>query len=73
VLDDTLLAFAGVDKLRFVAPVFIGDTIHATKRMAERKELGPDKGTITFETRVLNQRGELVLTYFDRMLLRRRP
>ena len=28
ILDDTLIAFAGVDKLRFVEPVFIGDTIH---------------------------------------------
>jgi acyl dehydratase len=72
VLEDTLLAFAGVDRLRFVAPVFIGDTIHATKRVAERKELGADKGTVTFETRVVNQRGELVLAYFDRMLLKRR-
>ena len=26
ILDGTVLAFAGVDKLRFVAPVFLGDT-----------------------------------------------
>jgi acyl dehydratase len=71
-LDDTLLAFAGVDKLRFVGPVFIGDTIQATKRVAERKEVSEDKGTVTFETRVVNQHGELVLVYFDRLLLRRR-
>lgn len=71
-LDDTLLAFAGVDKLRFMAPVFIGDTIHATKRVVERKELGATQGTVTFETRVLNQRGEVVLVYFDKMLLKRR-
>jgi acyl dehydratase len=71
-LDDTLLAFAGVDKLRFVAPVFMGDTIRVTKRVAERKELGTTQGTVTFETRVLNQRGELVLVYFDKMVLKRR-
>ena len=72
-LDDTLLAFAGVDKLRFVSPVFIGDTIHVTKRVAERKELGAEQGTVTFETRVVNQRNELVLMYLDKMLMRRRP
>lgn len=72
-LEDTLLAFAGVDKLRFMAPVFIGDTIHATKRVAERKEIGASQGTVVFETRVLNQRNEVVLTYFDKMLLKRRP
>jgi acyl dehydratase len=72
-LDDTLLAFAGVDKLRFVAPVFIGDTVHVTKRVSERKELGAEQGTVVFETRVLNQRNELVLVYFDKMLMKRRP
>jgi acyl dehydratase len=72
-LDDALLAFAGVDKLRFVAPVFIGDTVHVTKRVSERKELGAEQGTVVFETRVVNQRNELVLVYFDKMLLKRRP
>ena len=71
-LDDTLLAFAGVDKLRFVAPVFIGDTIRATKRVVERQELSPAQGTIVFETRVLNQRDELVLVYRDKMLVKKR-
>ena len=72
-LDDTLLAFAGVDKLRFVSPVFIGDTIHAVKRVVERKELGMGQGTVEFETRVLNQKGELVLVYRDKMLVKKRP
>ena len=72
-LDDSVIAFAGVDKLRFVGPVFIGDTIHVTKRVVERLELGPLQGTVTFETKVLNQRDELVLVYRDKMLLRRRP
>jgi acyl dehydratase len=71
-LDETLLAFAGVDKLRFIAPVFIGDTIHVTKRVSERKELGAEQGSVTFETRVVNQRNEMVLMYFDKMLLKRR-
>jgi 3-hydroxybutyryl-CoA dehydratase len=72
-LDDTLLAFAGVDKLRFVAPVFIGDTIHTIKKVAERHELGPTQGAVVFETKVVNQRGETVLVYRDKMLVKRRP
>jgi 3-hydroxybutyryl-CoA dehydratase len=71
-LDDTLLAFAGVDKLRFVSPVFIGDTIHLVKRVVERKALGAAQGTVVFESRVLNQRGELVLVYRDKLLMKRR-
>ena len=72
-LEDTLLAFAGVDKLRFVSPVFIGDTVHVTKRVSDRKPLGAEQGTVAFETRVVNQRNELVLMYFDKMLMKRRP
>src|ERR1700709_2464655 len=32
-LNDTLIAFYGVEKLRFVKPVFIGDTIHVMKKV----------------------------------------
>jgi 3-hydroxybutyryl-CoA dehydratase len=71
-LDDTILAFAGVDKLRFVAPVFLGDTIHVEKKVVERQELGAAQGAVVFETRVLNQRGELVLVYLDKVLVKRR-
>lgn len=71
--NDSLLAFAGVDKLRFVAPVFFGDRIHVVKRVVERKPLGDAQGTVTFESRVLNQRGELVVAYLDRVLVKRRP
>lgn len=73
VLEDTLVAFAGVDKLRFVDPVFIGDTIHLVKRVVERKDMGAAQGTVEFESRVLNQRGELVLVYRDRLLVKKRP
>jgi 3-hydroxybutyryl-CoA dehydratase len=72
-LEDTLLAFAGVDKLRFVSPVFMGDTVHVTKRVSDRKPLSAEQGTVVFETRVVNQRNELVLMYFDKMLMKRRP
>lgn len=72
-LDDTLVALAAIDKLRFVAPVFIGDTIHLEKRVVERKELGADLGAVTFESRVLNQKGELVVVYLDKLLLKRQP
>ena len=70
--DGTLLAFVGVDKLRFVAPVFFGDRIHVVKRVVERKALGDTQGTVTFESHVLNQRGELVVAYLDRLLVKRR-
>lgn len=67
-----LLAFAGVDKLRFVAPVFFGDRVHVVKRVLETRALGDRQGTVTFESRVVNQDGKLVLVYHDKLLVKRR-
>src|SRR5271155_1784092 len=36
--SDAIVAFYGVDRLRFVAPVFIGDTIHVSQRVAETQK-----------------------------------
>ena len=72
-LDDTLIAFAGVDRMRFVQPVFIGDTIHVHKRLVERQELDSSRGVVVFETKVANQHGSTVVIYRDKLLLKRRP
>lgn len=72
-VDGTILAFSGVDKLRFVQPVFIGDTIHVRKRVLERQEMGEGRGVIVFETKVINQQEETVLIYHDKLLIKRRP
>ena len=71
-LDDTLLAFSGVDHLRFVQPVFIGDTIHVVKRVQECKALGEGRGMVVFDTKVLNQKNDTVLAYQDKLLVKRR-
>lgn len=52
----------GYDKLRFVKPVFIGDTIHSEvtiSEMAESKR--PEYGTVTEHVEIINQNGEVVL------------
>lgn len=68
-----IIAFYGVDKLRFTSPTFIGDTIHVTKRVIELTPKGDERGVVAFETVVLNQRGEPVVVYQDRLMVRRRP
>ena len=45
--------------LRFVAPVFIGDTVTAK---AVVKEIREDKPVVTIETTCENQNGELLIT-----------
>jgi acyl dehydratase len=66
-------AFYGIDKLRFVKPVFIGDTIHVRKKVADAIAKGGEVGVVTFETSVLNQHGETVLVYRDKLVVKKRP
>lgn len=66
-----IIAFYGLDRLRFVKPVFIGDTIHVTKRVAELVPKDEERGVVAFETTVLNQHSEAVIVYLDRVMVRR--
>jgi len=72
-VTDTVLAFYGIDKLRFVKPVFIGDTVHVRKKVAEAIAKSSEMGVVTFETTVLNQNGEAVLVYRDKLAIKKRP
>jgi acyl dehydratase len=54
------LAFVGL-RWRFKNPIKIGDTIRVVARVVAKKETSkPDRGLVTLERRVLNQRGEVV-------------
>ena len=71
-IQETVIAFYGVDKLRFTRPVFIGDTIHVVKKVIKKEQKGADRGVVTFETSVLNQFDEPVIVYYDKVLLKAR-
>ena len=71
-VTDTVVAFYGIDKLRFVKPVFIGDTIHVKKKVADTMAKGGTAGVVTFDTSVLNQNGEAVLVYRDKLVIKKR-
>jgi acyl dehydratase len=53
----------GYDRLRFIRPVFIGDTITVTTSITEKREYlrQPDKGIVVEKIEVTNQRGEVVM------------
>jgi len=70
-VNEALIAFAGIDKLRFTAPVFIGDAIRVKKRVTEKRPIDASRGLLTFDTKVVNQHGAIVVAYVDRYLLRR--
>lgn len=59
----------GYDRLRFVKPVYIGDTIHVKVSISEKKDSKkPELGQVTEHVEVFNQRSEVVLVC-DHVLL----
>ena len=70
----TLVANLGYDKVRMPKPVFIGDTLRAETEVISLKDSAsrPEAGIVTFEHRMLNQRGEIVCTMERTALLKRR-
>lgn len=70
---DRVVAFYGMDRVRFTAPVYIGDTIHLELEVEGLEERGPGDGLVVVGQRIVNQRGETVAVATLRMLVRRRP
>ena len=56
----------------FRAPILVGDTIRARLRVSGKKasRSKPDRGTVTVEYEVLNQRDEVVQTGTNRMMVK---
>ena len=58
---DAIVAFRGVDQLRFVAPVFIGDTIRLRTKVLEKEARAHGRrGVITWRRQIFKQDGKIV-------------
>jgi len=63
----------GYERLRFVKPVFIGDTIRTTITISDKKEhKKPGHGIVTERLEVYNQNNELVLVCEHLLLVEKR-
>jgi len=58
---ETVLALYGLDRVRFTAPVFMGDTVHLEMEAVEKREREDGTGVVTFDFRVVNQHGKPVI------------
>ncbi len=69
------LGSPGVDELRWLKPVFPGDTLHVRSKIVEVRpsRSKPEIGSFRSATTVANQRDEPVLTFTSIVLIRRRP
>ena len=65
---------AGTLRWKFKGPIKIGDTIHVHAKVSAKKETDkPDRGVITVERQVLNQRNEVVQEGETELVVERRP
>jgi len=66
------IAFLGL-RWRFKGPIKIGDTITVRMRVSDKKETSkPDRGIVTLQRSVLNQRGEVVQEGDTELMIERR-
>ncbi|MEM2534777.1 MAG: MaoC/PaaZ C-terminal domain-containing protein [Candidatus Nezhaarchaeales archaeon] len=67
-----VIAFLGMDNVRFTAPVFIGDTIRVESEIIEARpsKSRPGAGIVKFRNYVKNQRDEVVATYETTLMIR---
>ncbi len=66
--------FLGIGPVRFLLPVYPGDTLTARSEVVARRqsEKRPGFGIVTWRTEGRNQRGEIVVTYERTNLVARR-
>ena len=63
----------GYDRLRFIKPVFIGDTIHVRVSITEKREhKKPGYGIVCERVEVFNQRNETVLACEHLLLVKKK-
>lgn len=70
---DAMKAFYGIDRLRFVTPTRIGDTLHVETEVVGLSPRDAGSGIVTSRFTVLNQRGETVLAAELKTLVMCRP
>ncbi|MBE8539319.1 MaoC/PaaZ C-terminal domain-containing protein [Geoglobus acetivorans] len=70
-VERTIVAYYGIERLRFTKPVFIGDTIKAVVRVVDREER-EKYGIVTFEVNVVKQTGDVVLTYISKSAIKKK-
>ena len=69
------LGSPGIDELRWLKPVYPGDTLHVRGKIADKtpSRSRPDIGSFRTETTVANQDGIPVMRFTSIVLIRRRP
>lgn len=73
ILAKEFVAFYGMDKVRFTAPTFIGDTIKAQATVIEIDYKKPDSGVLLYDVVISNQNDETVCRFDMKLFVARKP
>jgi 3-hydroxybutyryl-CoA dehydratase len=65
------IAFYGMDRVRFINPTRIGDTIHVEGEVIEKEERNEQSGVVTYRQTVKNQHNEDVVVGIMKVLVAR--
>jgi acyl dehydratase len=68
---EVIEAFYGVDRMRFLKPTFINDTLHAHTEIIALREKGARHGVVTLLLTGVNQRNETVMSCEFSLLVRK--
>ncbi len=68
---EILVALSGVDRMRMLAPVFVGDTLWAKGETTELEDRKDDNGLVIVRLEAVNQRDEPVMVCDLRLLCRK--
>ncbi|WP_027718366.1 MaoC/PaaZ C-terminal domain-containing protein [Desulfovirgula thermocuniculi] len=69
-VEDTVVAHVAMTDVRFVRPVFVGDSLYARIRVLEKQDTGkPDRGVLVLEAKAFNQNNEEVLSCVNYLMV----
>jgi hypothetical protein len=72
VLDESLIAFCGVDQFRAEGTAREGVRVRIRKRVVEANPVGSVRGFVTFETELIDDFDRILIVYRDKFLVRAR-
>lgn len=70
--DIAVVAFYGMNQVRFLGPTRIGDTVHIEMDVTEMKEKGTKNGVVAFKSSIMNQKEEAVAVMDMQLMLSRK-
>jgi len=67
-----IVAFYGMDNVRFVGPTRIGDTIHLEIEVAEKKDKNEKSGVVSLKITIKNQKQEVMAVFIMKLLIEKK-